>query len=86
MLAARGHVNAANLRALLSETVETLFASPRDEKLRRVIDLTYFRPAPKQEAAAERLGLSFGTYRRYLTTAHGRLARWLWERERGTPA
>jgi TolB-like protein len=86
MLAARGHVNAANLRALLSETVETLFASPRDEKLRRVIDLTYFRPAPKQEAAAERLGLSFGTYRRYLTTALGRLARWLWEQERGTPA
>ena len=63
-----------------------MFASPRDEKLRRVIDLTYFRPAPKQEAAAERLGLSFGTYRRYLATAFGRLARWLWDQESGTPA
>lgn len=75
-----------NLQALLSDTVEALFARPRDEKLRRVSELTYFRPAPKQEAAVERLGLSFGTYRRYLTTALSRLARWLWERERGTPA
>ena len=86
LLAARGPINPATLQALLLETVETLFASPRDEKLRRVIDLTYFRPAPKQEAAADRLGLSFGTYRRYLTTALGRLARWLWDQERGTLA
>ena len=83
LMAARGAVTPANLQALLSDTVEALFASPRDEKLRRVIELTYFRPAPKQEAAAERLGLSFGTYRRYLTTAIGRLARWLWDQERG---
>jgi len=62
LLTRRGQVNAANLQALLSETVDTLFASPRDEKLRRVIELTYFRPAPKQEAAADRLSLSFGTY------------------------
>jgi TolB-like protein/Tfp pilus assembly protein PilF len=86
LMAARGGVTPANLQALLSDTVEALFASPRDEKLRRVIELTYFRPAPKQEAAAERLGLSFGTYRRYLTTALCRLARWLWEQERRTPA
>jgi len=84
LLARRGQVNAANLQALLSETVDTLFASPRDEKLRRVIELTYFRPAPKQEAAADRLSLSFGTYRRHLTTALGRLARWLWDQERTT--
>jgi DNA-directed RNA polymerase specialized sigma24 family protein len=86
LLAARGRVNAADLQALLSETVDTLFASPRDEKLRRVIELTYFRPAPKQEAAADRLGLSFGTYRRHLTIALGRLARWLWDQERATLA
>jgi TolB-like protein len=85
LMAARGQRSAADLQALLSETVDTLFASPRDEKLRRVIELTYFRPAPKQEAAADRLGLSFGTYRRYLTTALGRLARWLWDQERATP-
>jgi TolB-like protein/tetratricopeptide (TPR) repeat protein len=84
LMAARGHVNPANLQALLSETVDTLFASPRDEKLRRVIELTYFRPAPKQEAAADRLGLPFGTYRRRLTTALDRLTRWLWDQERRT--
>jgi TolB-like protein/tetratricopeptide (TPR) repeat protein len=84
LMAARGHVNPANLQALLSETVDTLFANPRDENLRRVIELTYFRPAPKQEAAADRLGLPFGTYRRRLTSALGRLTRWLWDQERRT--
>jgi len=74
-------ISSADLQALLSKSVETLFASPRDEKFRRVIDLTYFRPAPKQEAAADRLSLSFGTYRRHLTMAVQRLARWLWGRE-----
>jgi TolB-like protein/tetratricopeptide (TPR) repeat protein len=86
LMAARGQGSAADLQALLAETVDTLFASPRDEKLRRVIELTYFRPAPKQEAAADRLGLSFGTYRRHLTTALGRLGRWLWEQEKRTLA
>jgi len=86
LMAARGQGSAADLQALLSETVDTLFANPRDEKLRRVIELTYFRPAPKQEAAADRLGLSFGTYRRHLTTALGRLGRWLWEQEKRTLA
>src|SRR5215472_6516836 len=74
-----------DLKALLSETVSTLFSNPRDEKLRRVIELTYFQPAPKQEAVADRLSLSFGTYRRYLTTARHRLARWLWENVHAAP-
>jgi TolB-like protein len=74
------------LRALLSETVSTLFANPRDEKLRRVIELTYVQPGPKQEAVADRLSLPFGTYRRHLTTARDRLARWLWESSRVAPA
>ena len=68
------------LRAMLTETVKTLFGNPRDEKLLRVIELTYFQPGPKQEAVADRLSLPFGTYRRYLTTARDRLSRWLWER------
>jgi TolB-like protein/tetratricopeptide (TPR) repeat protein len=69
----------AELRAMLTETVETLFGNSRDEKLRRVIELTYFQPALKQEAVADRLSLPFGTYRRYLTTARDRLSHWLWE-------
>ena len=67
------------LRALLSETVGTLFANPRDEKLRQVLKLTYCQPGLKQEAVADQLSLSFGTYRRHLGTARDRLARWLWE-------
>jgi TolB-like protein len=73
------------LKALLFETVGALFGNPRDEKLRRVMELTYFQPAPKQEAVADRLSLSFGTYRRHLTTARERLSRWLWESLRDAP-
>jgi hypothetical protein len=64
---------------LLAETVGALFGNPRDEKLHRVIRLTYCEPGLKQEAVAERLSLSFGTYRRQLDIARERLARWLWE-------
>jgi TolB-like protein/Tfp pilus assembly protein PilF len=71
--------SAGQLQTVLSETVKTLFADPRDEKLRRVVELTYFQPGPKQEAVADRLSLPFGTYRRHLTTARDRLTRWLWE-------
>ncbi len=70
------------LQTLLTESANALFGNPRDEKLRRVIELTYFQTAPKQEAVADRLSLSFGTYRRHLTTARDRLARWLWEGSR----
>jgi len=73
------------LKVLLSETAATLFANERDQRIYRVLDLTYFNPAPKQEAAADRLGLSFSTYRRYLTTGVDRLIEWLWQREQQTP-
>jgi adenylate cyclase len=69
------------LRALLGETADSLFANERDRRLYRVLDLTYFNPAPKQEAAAERLGLPFSTYRRHLTAGVDRLTEWLWRQE-----
>lgn len=69
------------LRTMLAETAETLFANTRDEKIYRVLNLTYFNPAPKQEAAADRLGLSFSTYRRYLGTGVGRISEYLWHQE-----
>jgi hypothetical protein len=74
-----GSAGPLELKALLAETVSTLFGNAHDEKLRRVIALTYFQPAPKQEVVADRLFLSFGTYHRHLTTGRDRLARWLWE-------
>jgi hypothetical protein len=69
------------LRALPGETADSLFANERDRKLYRVLDLTYFNPAPKQEAAAYRLGLPFSTYRRHLTAGVDRLTEWLWRQE-----
>jgi hypothetical protein len=39
----------------------------------------------KQEAAAERLGLSFSTYRRHLTAGVDRLIEWLWQQEQEAP-
>src|SRR5262252_1554646 len=73
------------LKALLCETVGTLFDNARDEKLRRILELTYSQPALKQEVVADRLALSFGTYRRHLTNARDRMARWLWETSRFAP-
>jgi len=73
------------LRALLAETAETLFANQRDQRLYRVLDLTYFNPASKQEAAADRLGLPFSTYRRHLTAGVDRLIEWFWRQEREAP-
>ena len=73
------------LRALLADTAKALFASERDQRLHRVLELTYLNPAPKQEAAAGRLGLSFSTYRRHLTAGIDRLTEWLWRQEQGAP-
>src|ERR1700731_633677 len=73
------------LRALLAETTKTLFAGERDQRWYRILDLTYLNPAPKQEAAADRLGLSFSTYRRHLTAGVDRLIEWLWQQEQEAP-
>jgi adenylate cyclase len=83
-LLAQPGVEASNpqaLRALLIETAGSLFADDRDKRLYRVLELTYFNPVPKQEAVAQRLGLSFSTYRRHLATGVGRLTEWLWQQE-----
>jgi hypothetical protein len=43
------------LRALVAETAKTLFTGERDQRLYRVLELTYLNPASKQEAVAGRL-------------------------------
>src|SRR5262252_4350722 len=80
-----GSAGPQELKALLCETVGTLFGNARDEKLRRLLELTYSQPFLKQEAVADRLALSFGTYRRHLSNARDRMARWLWETSRFAP-
>jgi TolB-like protein len=76
-----GTVTPQALKALLANTAETLFADGRDQRVYRVLELTYFNPAPKHEAAAERLGLSYSTYRRHLAAGVERLTEWLWQQE-----
>jgi TolB-like protein len=81
--AARGAklASVVKLQQVLAEAVDTIFVNERDQRRRRVLELTYFQPASKQGAVAERLGLPFSTYRRHLTTAVARLSEWLWHEE-----
>jgi len=71
------------LRLKIKEAAETLRLHPRDEKLFRALDQTYFHPAATQEAAAELLDLPFSTYRRHLTSGIQRLTEILWRQEVG---
>ncbi|HET9591103.1 MAG TPA: hypothetical protein VFO91_20120 [Anaerolineales bacterium] len=71
------------LKARIREAAEALRVHPRDEKLYRALDQTYFHPAPNQEAAAELLDLPFSTYRRHLTSGVQRLTEILWREEVG---
>jgi hypothetical protein len=50
-------------------------------KAHAALAATYFSGAPTQEAAARRLGLPFGTYRRHLRAAVARVSDALWEAE-----
>ncbi|GAA3220600.1 ATP-binding protein [Nonomuraea helvata] len=69
------------LRRRLEEAIHTLGQDARASKLHRALDTTYLRGAPTQEAAAERLGLPFTTYRRHLTSGVERICEELWQRE-----
>lgn len=69
------------LRELLEESIRDLGRDPRAGKPHRALDITYLRGAPTQEAAAERLGLSFSTYRRHLIAGIERISEDLWNRE-----
>ena len=71
------------LRDILKEAASKLQSNPRDEKLYRALDHTYFHPAPTQEVAAEQLDLPFSTYRRHLTAGIQRLTEMLWQQEIG---
>jgi hypothetical protein len=74
---------AATLQALIKEAAETLLASPREAKLYRALEVTYFKPAPTQEQAAEQLDLPFSTFRRHLKVGQNRVIELLWQREIG---
>jgi len=75
---------AAALRALLEAACDTLREHPRDRKFHDALSATYLRPAPTQDAAAERLGLPFGTYRYRLAQGTSRVVEYLWRLELGS--
>ncbi len=68
---------------LLRRGAEPMANSPRDAKLYKALEATYFKPAATQEQAAERLDLPFSTYRRHLKAGQARLIDWLWKLELG---
>lgn len=69
------------LRDVVREAVADLDDLPRGEELAAVIRHTHLEPAPKQLAAAEEAGLSYGTYRRRLREAIRELTTCLWKQE-----
>jgi DNA-directed RNA polymerase specialized sigma24 family protein len=69
------------VRQILSAALDTLGSDPRQAKLHRALTTTYLRGAPTQEAAAERLGLPFSTYRRHLARGHEAICDLLWKAE-----
>jgi DNA-directed RNA polymerase specialized sigma24 family protein len=79
MAAEPGGASAERLRATIEEAIGCLGDQPLEAVLRR----TFVRGAPTQEAAAEVLGLPFGTYRRHLAKALEQLTDVLWAVEIG---
>jgi hypothetical protein len=71
------------LRASIRAGIDHVGGAPRAEQLQRVLDRTFVRAAPTQEAAAEVLSLPFSTYRRHLAKAVERLTDLLWAVEIG---
>ncbi|MEV4099609.1 AAA family ATPase [Nonomuraea sp. NPDC049649] len=69
------------VRALLEQAVEQVRQDPRADRFHRALATTYFGRVPTQEAAAERLGLPFSTYRRHLSAGLERVAEILWHQE-----
>ncbi|MEU8921570.1 ATP-binding protein [Kitasatospora sp. NPDC048545] len=70
-----------DLRALLREAVDELARDPRGARAREALTAGYFSGAPTQEAAARRMGLPYGTYRRHLRQGLDLLCEALWQRE-----
>jgi hypothetical protein len=69
------------LRGVLVSGVDSLTADPANGQLGVVLRTTFFVGVSTQEAAAERLGLPFSTYRRHLTKGIEELIELLWSQE-----
>jgi hypothetical protein len=72
-----------SLRGTIVAAIDCLRDEPKGATLSAVLNRTYVRAAPTQEAAAEVLGLPFSTYRRHLAKAIEQLTDLLWAVEIG---
>jgi hypothetical protein len=70
-----------SLKRLLTETVGALLEEPRGAKLHRAVSTTFLERPRTQEAAAQRLGLPYSTYRRHLMQGVERVCELLRRRE-----
>ncbi|MFK0252803.1 ATP-binding protein [Streptomyces sp. NPDC090445] len=75
--------SAKTLPELLVGAIGMLREGRSGDKHHRALTTTYLSGVPTQEAAAERLGLPFSTYRRHLTSGVDRLSDILWRGELG---
>jgi hypothetical protein len=80
---APGGPSTDRLRASIEDAVGCLGNEPKGDLLRAVLERTFVRAAPTQEAAAEVLGLPFSTYRRHLAKALEQVTDLLWAVEIG---
>ncbi|WP_093472361.1 MULTISPECIES: hypothetical protein [unclassified Streptomyces] len=69
------------MRDLLRQAVDDLARDPRGVRPREALTAGHFSGAPTREAAARRLGLPHGTYRRHLRQGLDLLCEALWQRE-----
>ncbi|GHF66464.1 hypothetical protein GCM10018790_50540 [Kitasatospora xanthocidica] len=69
------------LRTLLREAVEDLARDPRSARAKEALTAGFLSGAPTQEAAARRMGLPYGTYRRHVRQGLDLLCEALWHRE-----
>ncbi|MGP3926823.1 AAA family ATPase [Streptomyces sp. 8N616] len=69
------------LAEVLTQAAEALLDERGGDKRHRAVIASYFKGAPTQEAAAERLGLPLSTFRRHLTSAVERMSDLLWRQE-----
>ena len=76
-------VDVDRLVAAIRTGIDQIGREPRSHPLQRVLDRTFVRAAPTQEAAAEVLDLPFSTYRRHLAKAVEQLTDLLWAVEIG---
>jgi hypothetical protein len=83
LAAGPGGSGSDQLRATVEDAIACLGNEPRGDLLRAVLQRTFVRGAPTQEAAAEVLGLPFSTYRRHLARALEQLTDLLWAVEIG---